>query len=116
MIFALFSGFYANSNLITPVLAWIQWISPVRWAFSGFMSSLVSGLVFDCGNVDEGCINTGDIYLQTRGLADDSFGRSAGILIGIMLVLQLIGYFCLLFNTAKWVVPKTTTHHAASAV
>jgi len=113
LVFALFSGFYANTELIPAALAWIQYISPIRWGFSGFMSVLLPGLTFECPNPEkEGCIPSGDAFLVRLGLGGDSFPRSAGILVAMTFILQMIGYLVLLLNAARWVVPK----HAAKVV
>ena len=107
LIFALFSGFYANTDLIPAALAWIQWISPIRWAFSGFMSILMAGLKFDCPNPElEGCIPTGEAFIERLGLGGDSFARSVGVLLAMTVGFQIIGYLTLTFSKAKWMVPK----------
>jgi len=107
LIFALFSGFYANTDLIPPALAWIQYVSPIRWGFSGFMSVLIPGMVFECPNPElEGCVPNGHAFLVRLGLSNDSFARSVGILAATMFTLQMVGFTILTFNRAKWVVPK----------
>jgi hypothetical protein len=48
LIFILFSGFYANAELIPQALSWIQYISPIRWVFAAFCVLQFSGVVFTC--------------------------------------------------------------------
>ena len=114
----MFSGFYANADLIPAALAWIQYVSPIRWGFSGFASVLIKPLTFECSNpTTEGCIPNGEAFLNRLGLGSDSFSRSAGILVAMAFIMQTIGFFALLMNKAKWVTPKhaTATAHKEPA-
>ena len=104
LIFVLFSGFYANSNLIPDWLAWIQWVSPIRWSYAGFMAVVVAPMVFICDA--PGCIPNGQGYLESRGLGSDTFSRSAIILVCMAFGFQIIGYLILRFKRTQWVVPK----------
>jgi hypothetical protein len=114
VIFALFSGFYANTDLIPAALAWIQWISPIRWGFSGFMVVLLEDVTYECPNPQlEGCIPTGEAFIVRLGLGNDTFARSVGVLVGMMFSFQLIGYFALVLNRYKWVTPKPAGEIAA---
>ena len=65
----------------------------------------VSGLIFECVDPTN-CIPTGDGFISSRGLGEDSFQRSAGVLIGMTIGFQVIGYLVLRFKKASWMVPK----------
>lgn len=107
VISALFSGFYANTDLIPKALSWIQYISPIRWSFSGFMVAWVRDMTFECPNPQlEGCIPNGRAYLDRIGLNKDSYGRSIGILFAYIVFLQLLGVTVFALNKARWLSPK----------
>ena len=106
LIFILFSGFYANNSIIPAALNWIQWISPVRWFFASVVTVQFSGLVFVCDDGPDNCIQTGDEYIARFKLQNDSFGRSFGVLIGMIAFLQVMAYFTLRVKRIKWMTPQ----------
>ena len=107
MIFALFSGFYANSDLVPAALAWISYVSPIRYAFTGLMIVLVGPMTFDCSDaLATGCVPTGQDELSRLGIQGDSFSRSAGVLFALTVGFNLIGLTILSVNRASWVTPK----------
>jgi hypothetical protein len=106
LIFILFSGFYANNSLIPAALNWIQWISPPRWLFASMITIQFSGITFECNTGPRNCIPNGDAYINRLGLADDSFGKSAGVLVGMIAFLQTLAYITLRIKRIKWLVPK----------
>lgn len=107
LIIVLFSGFYASTELIPPALAWLQWLSPVRWAFSALIVIQYAPLVFDCpSNSSVGCIPDGNAYIHRIGFSGDTVWRSAGVLIGLSFVLQVLAFIFLSRSKSKVVYPK----------
>lgn len=109
LIFILFSGFYANNSVIPAALNWIQWISPMRWIFAGIVVVQFSGLVFQCDAATaatQGCIPTGEAFIDSLGLQNDSFARSLGVLLGMMVFLHISAYLALRFKKVRYIVPK----------
>lgn len=106
---AMYGGFFANTTLIPKVLSWIQWISFVRWAFSGFMVAWIRDLTFDPPqNISYGYIRNGTDYVNNRlGFKNDSYARSLGILFAMVIILQLLGVSILSLNKARWLFPKS---------
>lgn len=110
LIFVLFSGFYANTNLIPVFLAWIQWIAPIRWSFAGFCVIQFTGVVFECRDPqNEGCVPTGEAVIKRLGFAEDSFGKSLGVLLGMIAFLQISGYVILRVKRPRYVNPKPSS-------
>jgi ABC-type multidrug transport system ATPase subunit/ABC-type multidrug transport system permease subunit len=107
LLFVLFSGFYANTELISPVLSWIQYISPMRWLFAASAVNEFSGMIFECDlGSKQGCIPSGDAFLERLGFSNDTIARSAGIMIGLIATYQLLGYLILRFKTASFITAK----------
>jgi len=109
LIFILFSGFYANNAIIPAALNWIQWISPIRWLFAAIINIQLGGVVFECNTGPQNCVPTGDAYINRLGIAGDSFGRSLGVLLGMIAFLQFLAYFTLRVRRVKWVTPTKAT-------
>lgn len=105
LVFALFSGFYANSDLIPRWLFWIQYVSPIRWGYAGLINVIMGGMVFTCENPQAGCIANGQDFIDNFGLSDDSFERSVGVLLGLSALFQILGCAVLAFRRAKWKLP-----------
>lgn len=83
LVTVLFSGFYAQTGQIPAFLAWIQWVSPLRYMFGGAMSAVFAGAEFTCADAAAtGCIATGGMVLTRMGLQDDSWPRSVAVLLG----------------------------------
>jgi len=106
LIFVLFSGFYANNSIIPPELNWIQWISPIRWVFASLITIQFTGIVFECDDGPLNCVPSGEAYIARLGLQDDSFERSAGVLIAMVAFLICLAYTILRVKRVKWLVPN----------
>ncbi|KAH9253317.1 hypothetical protein BASA81_008668 [Batrachochytrium salamandrivorans] len=115
LVFALFSGFYANSDLIPRWLFWIQYISPIRWGYAGMLNVVMGDMVFTCDDAQAGCIATGKDYIANFGLSEDSFERSVGVLLGLAVLFQVIGCTVLVFRRVKWKLPVPTTQEEVAA-
>jgi hypothetical protein len=101
----------ANTNLIPAALAWIQWLSPVRYAFGAAIVNEFTGLVFTCtGASTTGCVPNGQAEIERLGMTEDSVGRNLGILLGFCLVYFSMGYFVMRWKKVRWLVP--TPAHA----
>jgi len=107
LIFILFSGFYANNAVIPAALSWIQYISPVRWMFAALLKIQLTGIVFECNRGPDNCIRTGEAQLERLGIENDSFERSLGIMIGMIVFLQVSAYIVLRVRRIKWITPST---------
>ena len=93
--------------MVPPALAWISYVSPIRYAFTGLMVVLVGPMTFDCSDTQtEGCVPTGQDELNRLGIQGDSFSRSAGVLFALTCGFNLIGLAILSVNRARWVTPK----------
>ncbi|KAH9253376.1 hypothetical protein BASA81_008727 [Batrachochytrium salamandrivorans] len=108
LIFILFSGFYANTEVIPVWLSWIQWISPIKYMFAAMLQIQFTGVVFTCTAEEQAanaCIRTGEDFMQRLGVQDDSFGRSCGVLVGMICAMHILAYTSLRVRKQKWIVP-----------
>lgn len=74
----LFSGFFINSESIPIFLTWIQWLSPIKYAFAGSVQNEFNGLVFTCeseelvrkptSNLTECRFANGEEFLETLNI------------------------------------------------
>ncbi|KAJ3038431.1 ATP-binding cassette sub- G member 2 [Rhizophlyctis rosea] len=110
VIFVVFGGNFANSSSITPVLRWIQWISPIRYAYAAYMQNEFNGLQFECGSSPGGsgggsgagggrCFEVGDQVVESFGLNDPPLWACLVILLGLSAVFQILAAFVLRFTT-----------------
>ncbi len=101
----LFSGFYANTATIPAFIAWIQYISPIRWSFAALCVNEFEGQVFECDDPSLGCVPTGEDVLRRLGFENDTFVRSCAILGSMFLVLLAGAYLLLRFKVPSFAVP-----------
>ncbi|KAJ3046553.1 hypothetical protein HK097_000762, partial [Rhizophlyctis rosea] len=106
VIFVIFGGNFANQSSITPVLRWIQWISPLRYAYAAYMQNEFNGLAFECGSGGGGggagggrCFEVGDQVVQSFGLDQPTLWICLVILLGLSVFFQLLASFVLRFTT-----------------
>lgn len=48
VVFMVYGGNFANAEIIPDVLAWIQWLSPIRYAYMASFQNEFEGLTFLC--------------------------------------------------------------------
>jgi hypothetical protein len=62
VLMILFGGFYINVDSLPAALAWLQYLSIMRWAFMGLAVNEFTGTTFSCGDVadGDGCTSTGE--------------------------------------------------------
>lgn len=104
LIFILFSGFYANTEVIPVWLSWIQWISPIKYMFAAMLQIHFTGVVFACTAEElaaNACIPTGEDFMLRLGVQDDSFGRSCGVLVGMICAMHVLAYTSLRVRKQK---------------
>jgi ABC-type multidrug transport system permease subunit len=63
VIFILFGGQLINLSTLTPVLAWIQYISPIAYSNKALAQNEFTGLVFTCDESSSICYDTGEQVL-----------------------------------------------------
>lgn len=108
LIFVLFSGFYANTDLIPVWLNWISWINPLRWSFAACVKVDFVGVNFICPNVTSttGCIPNGEAMIERLDFTNDSFEKSVGFLLGFYFLMLLLAYTILRMKKVHYMVPK----------
>lgn len=94
----LFSGLFVNSGNFPVWLSWLQWGSPVRYAFSGLLQNQFNSYTFN--NCNQDVFNcSGQRALEQLGFDHD---LPPGVLIAILGVIYLIfvlsGYLVLLYK------------------
>jgi ATP-binding cassette subfamily G (WHITE) protein 1 len=97
----LFSGLFVNSGNFPSWLSWLQWGSPVRYAFSGLLRNQFSNYTFNnCPGTPEQC--SGQRAIDQLGFDEDlPIGVFIAILAGIYLLLAIGGYFILYVKTRR---------------
>ncbi|KAI8821334.1 ABC-2 type transporter-domain-containing protein [Fimicolochytrium jonesii] len=104
--FVVFGGNFANQDSITPVLRWIQWISPIRYAYGAFMQNEFNGLQFECGSSSGGagggrsCSPEGESAVSGIGLDKPGVGICILLVICLGVVFQLAASLMLRRTTA----------------
>lgn len=95
----LFSGLFVNSGNFPVWLSWLQWGSPVRYAFSGLLRNQFGHYTFNnCSGTSEQC--SGWRAIEQLGFSNDlPIGFFIAILSGIYLILVIAGYLVLLYKT-----------------
>lgn len=97
----LFSGLFVNSGNFPSWLSWLQWGSPVRYAFSGLLRNQFSNYTFNnCPGTLAEC--SGQRAIEQLGFAEDlPIGATIAILGGIYLILVIGGYLILYAKTRR---------------
>ncbi|KAJ2568014.1 hypothetical protein IW140_004259 [Coemansia sp. RSA 1813] len=90
----LFGGLFVNTGNSTAWLRWIQWLSPVKYAFAATMKNQFEGYVVDGQPL-------GDSYLKTLQLGGFSIAVNIIFILGIGLVFWSLAYVALLYSTIK---------------
>ncbi|KAJ2392525.1 hypothetical protein GGI23_005201 [Coemansia sp. RSA 2559] len=90
----LFAGLFVNTGNSTVWLRWIQWLSPVKYAFSATMENQFKGYVVDGQPL-------GDQYLATMQLGPFSIAVNIVFILGIGLIFWSLAYVALLYSTMK---------------
>ena len=49
----LFGGFYINVDSLPLAIQWVQYLSIMRWGFSGLAINELKGVRFSCDDVDD---------------------------------------------------------------
>lgn len=92
-----FSGFFVNSETIPPYFVWIQYISPMRYAFIALILNEFTGLTINC-DPSEKCAPgyDGETVISNLGMSDDgSVGQNCGILLAMAVGLTLLAFIAL---------------------
>lgn len=103
VIFLIFGGNLANSNEITWILRWIQYISIVFYSYQALAQNEFTGNFYGVQN-DSETIVPGEYYLDLYGLENVNQWGCLGALLGLGTAFLLLGYIGLRFSTK----PKLT--------
>lgn len=103
VIFLIFGGNLANSNTITWILRWIQYISIVFYSYQALAQNEFNGNYYGVQN-DSKTIVPGEYYLNLYGLDNVNEWGCLGAILGIGTAFLFLGYIGLRFSTR----PKLT--------
>lgn len=91
----LFSGFFLNSNTLPVYLAWIQYISPIKYGFTALIENEFDGRTFN--NCPPGDDCSGERALNQLGL-DNSLSIFVNIIFLLVIyAVLIIGAFLVLW-------------------
>lgn len=91
-----FTGFLVNVNSISPVLAWIHWLSQFFYAFEAMIQTELNGgrydLVLTAPSINPVILpdTAGEVFISTLGYDTTTSTRNIGVLIGFY-----YGFCCL---------------------
>lgn len=108
LLFIVTSGFYINLSTIAVWIAWFTWVSPFRYLLSAMLVLHFTGVVFECMPEEQAanaCIPTGEAFIQRLGVEGDTYGRSVGVVLGMLVFVHILAYLSLRVRRAKWLVP-----------
>ena len=103
IVFLIFGGNLANSNTITWILRWIQYISIVFYSYQALCQNEFTGNYYGVQN-DSKTIVPGEFYLDLYGLENVNQWGCIGAIFGLGTAFLLFGYIGLRFSTR----PKLT--------
>jgi ABC-type multidrug transport system permease subunit len=89
----IFSGLFVNLDSLPKWISWLQWTSPMKYAFVALMNIELQGLSLPC-TTSEGCVQTGEQVLASLGLANQgSIGVNMIAVGGIWLGMWALAYY-----------------------
>jgi len=106
-----FTGFLVNVNSITPVLAWIHWLSQFFYAFEAMIQNELNGGAFDlvvsAPSIDPLVLpdTAGEVFIDTLGYETGTSTRNIGILIGFyygFVALAMLSFSRRFFAASLW--------------
>lgn len=98
VIFLIFGGNLANSNTITWILRWIQYISIIFYSYQALAQNEFTGNFYGVQN-DSKTIVPGEFYLDLYGLENVNQWGCLGAILGLGTAFLLLGYIGLRFST-----------------
>ncbi|KAG5179068.1 P-loop containing nucleoside triphosphate hydrolase protein [Tribonema minus] len=112
----LFPGFFIKTEDLIPVVRWISYIIPSRYALNGYLYNVFNGQTYQVSGEPEGTTISGDEILQ------DAFGQSSnenkwadfGAVLGYVALFRM-GHLALVLLTVYPYTKKTITATAAAA-
>ncbi|OLY83949.1 ABC transporter G family member 22 [Smittium mucronatum] len=99
-IFVIYGGSLVNSGSVTPILAWLRFISYIYYTYMAAMQNEMRGLVFDCtGNTSGTCYPTGESVLKSFKLEELTIWACVGINLAMAAAYFLGAYLIIRFKT-----------------
>jgi len=106
IICILFGGFYVNSKTIPQGAAWVSYISPIYWTFSGLVLNEFSGEQFLCPptpaplqtQMNNGCLHVGEQVIVRLGFQNLTVDLCFLALAVFFVVISLLAYLLLAIN------------------
>ncbi|KAH9098172.1 hypothetical protein LEN26_016640 [Aphanomyces euteiches] len=98
----LFGGLFINSNDTTNYFIWLEYISPLKYAYRGIMRAFWTTVTnISCTPAGRSCIRSGDQVLKNMSLDKASIGVDVGALIALNIGFRALGLFFLSINIKK---------------
>lgn len=109
VIFLLFGGNLAVAGGVTWILRWIQYTSPIFYAYDGLSQNSLNGIQFNNTNPVSGPIGllNGKSYLKQISLAQLPVVADGLAVLGLGIVYFVLGYFLLYWRTMPHMIIKT---------
>ncbi|MES1912798.1 MAG: hypothetical protein MHM6MM_005020 [Cercozoa sp. M6MM] len=102
--FALFAGYIVNLETVSPVLSWIQHVSPFKYVFEAMIINEFDDADFFCTQdqlVEGACpVTEGKQVVSQLSMDTDDFATDVGAVVGILL-LYWVGAFVALWNSTR---------------
>jgi len=106
VLMILFGGFYINVDSLPDALAWIQYLSIMRWAFMGLAVNQFKGETFSCKDVDveagDTCVRTGDETIRRLSFGGETAYQAMGALLALMVAFNALAYIALRIKKKKY--------------
>lgn len=104
VLMILFGGFYINVDSLPDAIAWIQYLSIMRWSFMGLAVNEFTDTTFSCDDVAEGdtCTATGEEVLRRLSFEDETTGEACLGLFVLIVAFNVLAYTILRINKRKY--------------
>ncbi|KAJ2808486.1 hypothetical protein H4R20_000875, partial [Coemansia guatemalensis] len=93
--FALFTGNFANTESITPILRWVRYISIFYLSYAGLAQNEFNGLEFSCDTSEDLCYKTGEHVIAAYALDAVSLWQAVVIEFAVGTAFNIIAYMFL---------------------
>ncbi|OMJ13095.1 ATP-binding cassette sub-family G member 2 [Smittium culicis] len=99
-VFMIFGGSLVNSDTVTPVLSWLRYTNYVYYSYMAAMQNEMYGLVFKCGNTDNGaCYPNGESVIESFSLNKLTVWECVGVNLAMAAIYFFSAYLIIRFKS-----------------